>query len=109
PARVRVLARRHADDAFEVPLEVIRTAADPARERGERHGAAFHVREIPAGPADFFDPGIVHKKTMARDADGAPSGSCASNCRMRGCESPSSGAAASAGISAAASRRPAWT
>src|SRR5437764_1281689 len=56
-ARVRVLARRHADDPLEIALQVIGTAAETTRERRERR-VAIHVGEIHTGAPYFLDPWI---------------------------------------------------
>jgi len=58
PARVGVLARRHADDPFEAALEVIGTPADARCETRQRQ-MAVDVRQIHARATDFFDPWIA--------------------------------------------------
>src|SRR5262249_60838796 len=58
PARLRVFARRHADEPLEIPLEVIRAAAETSCQRRQRR-MALDARQICARAADLFDTGIV--------------------------------------------------
>src|SRR5581483_290946 len=63
PDRVGVLARRDADDALEIALEMVRASADSARERRERW-MAVHVVEVHAGASDLVDPRIGRRSLV---------------------------------------------